>query len=255
MTLRVFDFRCMNEYTHSVDLLHIDLGLLTGECFLKVQFVVSLNWRQSISHHITSLSGNAYFMSGRCMWNRKGSFVKSSRFEDRTFFAEQSLVDLELETCIYIDVCSLARQGVPACLCIFVSRYIRYIYETHIISKPGNIFHTWSIWRVKSSPKIRLQHDRLGKSLGLTVFFKGPLVYFFPKIQACWNINMKLGTWTWRWHEQTDLLMWLERWQRQSKSGGGSRWWRCRCSVEIRNWPLDPKTMKNEGFKPPIYGL
>ena len=199
MTLRVFDFRCMNEYTHSVDLLHIDLGLLTGECFLKVQFVVSLNWRQSISHHITSLSGNAYFMSGRCMWNRKGSFVKSSRFEDRTFFAEQSLVDLELETCIYIyiDVCSLARQGVPACLCIFVSRYIRYIYETHIISKPGNIFHTWSIWRVKSSPKIRLQHDRLGKSLGLTVFFKGPLVYFFRKSKhvetSTWSLEHEPG--------------------------------------------------------------
>ena len=40
MTLRVFDFRYMNEYTHSVDLLHIDRGLLTCECFLKVQFVV-----------------------------------------------------------------------------------------------------------------------------------------------------------------------------------------------------------------------
>lgn len=163
----------------------------------------TLNWRQSISHHITSLSRNAYFMSGRCTWNCKGSFVKSSLFEDSSFFAENNLwLTLNLKHVYWFMF-----FGASGCSCVFmyigfkIYIYMWYIYETHIISKPGNMFHTWSIWRVKSSPEIRLQHDRLGKSLGLTVIFKGPLV-FFPKIQACWNINMKLGTWTWRWHEQ-----------------------------------------------------
>lgn len=166
----------------------------------------TLNWRQSISHHITSLSRNAYFMSGRCMWNCKGSFVnhpflKIVPFLQKTIFGWPWTWNMYIDVCYTIVFSPSARQGVPACLCICVSRYIWYIYETHIISKPGNMFHTWSIWRVKSSPEIRLQHDRLGKSLGLTVFFKGPLV-FFPKIEACWNINMKLWTWIWRWHEQ-----------------------------------------------------
>ena len=63
-------------------------------------------------------------------WNCKGSFVKSSLFEDRTCFAGNNLwLTLNLKH-VYIDVCCtivfspLARQGVPACLCIFVSRYV-----------------------------------------------------------------------------------------------------------------------------------
>lgn len=126
----------------------------------------TLNWRQSISHHITSLSRNAYFMSGRCMWNCKGSFVKSSVLEDRTCFAENNLwLTLNLKHVYWFMF-----FGASGCSCVFMYicfkiYMIYHIYETHIISCKAwehvshlehltgqkftwNSFATWQAWKV-----------------------------------------------------------------------------------------------------------
>ena len=116
----------------------------------------TLNWRQSISHDcLETLSFHEWSMHVelyRFFW-KNHPFLKKGAVLQKTIFAWLWTWNMYKHAFYTIVFSPLARQGVPACLCIFVSRYNIYIYEYDISMKhisfharPGNIFHTWSIW-------------------------------------------------------------------------------------------------------------